>query len=560
MTRAQHVLGDRVLVVLDAAALRAWCEAGLEALRGARREIDELNVFPVPDGDTGTNLVLTMQAVAEALRQAATDGVDHLGATAKVMARGALMGARGNSGVILSQLLRGVSDALTGRPECTGADLQQALRRASDLGWAAVENPVEGTVLSVARAAADAAAEADPDSLVAVAVAAARGAAVALAETPRQLAVLRSAGVVDAGGRGLVVLLDSLAELVAGRGGTAAPGRVAPRAAGALTAARESGSDAFGYEVQFLLDADDAAVPPLRARLAALGDSLVVVGGDGLWNVHVHVNDVGAAIEAGIAAGRPHRIDVTRFADQYTALAQDTVLPQDAPATVRSGRAVVAVAPGDGLAELFAAEGAVVVGGGPTQNPSTAQILAAVLATEAAEVVLLPNDRTAHGVAVAAAQEARTAYGVVVSVLPTRSPLQGLAALAVADPAARFDDDVVRMSAAAGSTRWAEVTVAVRQAQTSAGVCEAGDVLGLLEGDVALIVAAGDGAVEEAARGLLDRLLMGGGELVTVVGGRDLPAGAAERLGEYVTRTRPVVEVVVYDGQQPHYPVLLSVE
>jgi DAK2 domain fusion protein YloV len=536
-----------VLQVLDAPAVRRWCAAGLEALTAARVEIDDLNVYPVPDGDTGTNLQLTMKAVAEAV-EAAPAGMQP---TLQAMAHGALMGARGNSGVILSQLLRGLAEVLA-EDETAGSEcLQRALIRAAELGYAAVAKPVEGTVLTVAREAAASAAELGPADLAAVVKAAAAGATAALARTTEQLPQLKAAGVVDAGGRGLCVLLDALEQVVTGAvRSAAAPVLLVPRDRSGLATAREAGSDEFAYEVQYLLrDADDAAVEGLKALLGDLGDSLVVVGGDGLHNVHVHVNDVGAAIEAGVDAGTPFRITVTRFADQVSSE------PEPAGVTTRTGRGVVAVTSGPGLGALFEQAGAVVVDGGPTANPSTAELLDAVRRCAAAEVVLLPNDANTVGVAGAAAASARD-EGFAVAVVPTRSIVQGLAALAVCDESRSFADDVAAMADAAGSTRWAEVTKAVREAMTMAGVCRPGDVLGLIEGDVVLI---GDD-IEGAARELVDRMMGGGGELVTLVTGQDAPEGLSERLSAYVEKTYPAAEAVAYDGGQPHYPVLLGVE
>ncbi len=538
-----------MLQVLDAPAVRRWCAAGLEGLAAARVEIDDLNVYPVPDGDTGTNLLLTMAAVDEAVRAAAPD----MASTAKAMAHGALMGARGNSGVILSQLLRGLAEVLGEAETCSAADVQRGLTRAAELGYAAVAAPVEGTLLTVARECAEAAAALGAGDLCAVVGAARAAAARSLARTPDLLPQLAAAGVVDAGGRGLCVLLEALELVVTGAvpGAGVVPQLLVPRDRSGLATAREAGSEQFAYEVQFLLrDTDDAAVGVLEVALGGLGDSVVVVGGDGLFNVHVHVNDVGAAVEAGLEAGRPFRVTVTRFADQVAA----TRLPvrnDERPV----GRAVVAVAPGPGLAALYEQAGATVVSGGPSASPSTVQLLDAVRAAAASEVVLLPNDANALGVAAAAASAARD-EGLSIAVVPTRSPLQGLAAMAVADATRSFADDVAAMAGAAGSTRWAEVTTAVREAATSAGICRPGDVLGLVEGDVVLI---GDD-VEQVAHELLSRLLLSGGELVTVVTGVDAAEGAAERLTVRVEQQHPGVEVLGYDGGQPHYPLLLGVE
>lgn len=531
------------LLALDATAVRAWCASGRAALAGACEEIDDLNVYPVPDGDTGTNLLLTMASVDDAVRAAGAG----MRATVGAMAHGALMGARGNSGVILSQLLRGLAEVLRELDSAGPEDVRRALTRASVSAYSAVATPVEGTLLTVARVAAETAASSVGD-LSSVVTAAREGAARALASTPDLLPVLAAAGVVDAGGRGLVVLLEALEAVVTGRAPVVPLRLLVTRDRTGLVAARESGSEAFGYEVQYLLHgAADGAVDLLREQLHALGDSLVVVGGDGLHNVHVHVNDVGAALEAGVRAGRPERITVTRFSDQ---VAED-LLPVMNERPVR--RAVVAVAPGAGLAALLEDAGATVVPGGPGANPSTAELLDAVRRTGAGEVVVLPGDANVVAVARAAADAARR-HGLAVHVLPTHSPLQGLAALAVADPDLTLQDDVAAMAAAARHVRWGEVTRAVRAAQTPAGPCEAGAVLGLLGGEV--VVVGTD--VEQVGLELVARLVPA--DLLTVVSGRGLPPAVAERLAQAARETQPSVEVLLYDGGQPHYALLLGAE
>ncbi len=540
---------DRVLDALDAAAIRRWCDEALAAMQASRDHIDALNVYPVPDGDTGTNLVLTLQAATQAVRGAP----DELPAALGAMAQGALLGARGNSGVIVSQLLRGLADVLPAGAGEPGDALSCALERATQLCYAAVAEPVEGTILTVARAAAEAARRrcggepaADLDAVMSAAAAAAR---VALASTPDLLPILARAGVVDAGGAGLCVLLDALAGVIREE---KLPFDPSDRATTVLAGVgwpevghRETGSSAYGYEVQYLVEGDAEPVADLKFRLGELGDSLVVVGGaDRLWKVHVHVNDVGAAIEAGCDAGRLRDISVTRFADDPAI--EDAQTPP-------SARAVVAVTIPGGTSALFDSAGAVVVTA--RRHPSTAELLAAMRRRGAAEVVLLPNDPDVRATAEAAAAVAR-AEGVTVAVIPTRSPVQGLAALAVHDPDAPFADDVVTMTAAAGATRPAAVTRAVRTAQTSAGICRAGDVLGMLDGDVAVI---GESVVEVASE-LLDRALGAGGELVTVLIGVDAPTGVGELLCDRAPRRWPGVEMTVYDGGQPHFALLLGVE
>jgi DAK2 domain fusion protein YloV len=405
----------------------------------------------------------------------------------------------------------------------------------------------------VARAASDAALRSASDGSARagrVVRAAATAAREALARTPEQLPVLAQAGVVDAGGRGLCVILDAAETAVTGRrpvsgqpslGTRSIPTPVAFRDLGDLTA------EGPAYEVMFLLDADDDRIPALRSALAGLGDSLVVVGGEGLWNVHVHVDDVGAAVEAGIEAGRPHRVRVTHFAEQADR--------RSSGRPPRRGRSVVAVAAGAGLSELFVQAGATVVPGGPGRRPSTGQILESVTASGAAEVIVLPNDRDSIAAAEAAARTVRETGDIRISVIPTDAQVQGLAALAVHEPGRTFEQDIVEMTAAARHARSGAVTVAASQAMTMAGPCEPGDVLGVIEGDFVLV----GQDLFEVATGVLERLLGGGGELVTLVSGADA-GDLAERCAVHLRDARPTVDVVVYPGGQPRYPLLVGVE
>jgi len=558
-----------MLALLDASAVRRWCSAAVEGLDARRGEIDDLNVYPIPDGDTGTNLALTMHGAADAL---AADRSGTVGGVLGAMAKGALLAAKGNSGVIMSQIISGLAEAFDGAVDGDGRLLVKGLRLATDAAYAAVAEPVEGTMLTVVRGCAEAAEQlGDAPELAAAASAAAIGGAAALAGTTAQLAVLAEAGVVDAGGCGLLVLLEALASVITGHNPAGQPQRPAHRSRLALETARESGSTEFGYEVQYLLHAPEPALAPLKATLAELGDSLAVIGtGDGLFNVHVHVNDVGAAIEAGIEAGRPHRITVVRFADQLAAQ------PFEAG---RSGTALVAVAPGHGLADLFRAEGVSVVNGcpgdadspdeiwdetGPSETgalsasvgPSAAQVLAEILRTGAAQVILLPNASTVRAVAESAAAQARE-QGVSVAVVPTKSPVQGLAAVAVHDETRRFEDNVIALAEAAAATRFAEVTIAVGDSITYAGRCSAGDVLGLIDGEVVEI----GNDVARVGISLVRRLVAAGGELVTVLAGADPDApAAAEAVHGYLRSRHPLVEVGVFVGGQPRFPLLIGVE
>jgi uncharacterized protein len=534
--------------ILLATVLR-FVDIAVDALAGAREEIDALNVYPVPDGDTGTNMYLTMASARDAVLE---QGVTERDAVFAAFTRGALLGARGNSGVILSEMLRAIIGRIAeARPEeRNAAVMAEALRRAAEASYAAVGTPVEGTMLSVCRAAADAAGELlerDPNARSRdVLTVSARAAREALARTPEQLQVLKDAGVVDAGGRGVVVILDAAETALTGK----RPPRVEPGHRIPQPVLSRPGADLVvggpAYEVMYLLDAPDGAIADLRQSLAGLGDSLVVVGGEGLWNVHVHVDDVGAAIEAGIEAGRPHRVRVTHFAEQAAA--------EPRP---RAGRAIVAVAAGPGLAGLFAVAGAVVVRGGPGNRPSTGMLLEAIEGTGAEEVVVLPNDHDTVRAAQIAASTAETDHGLRVAVIPTTAQVQGLAALAVHEPGRTFDQDVLEMTATARHARQGAVTVATKQAITMAGPCEPGDVLGAIGGDFVVV---GDDLVV-VAHDVLGRLLGGGGEMVTLVAGVDDTGGALARsCADWLEENHPAVDVVVYDGGQERYPLLVAVE
>lgn len=553
---------------LDAEAVRTWSSLALAALGRAREDIDAINVYPVADADTGTNLYLTAESADRALAEAFAKVMEGTAQTSlsqavRAWAHGALVGARGNSGTILAQLLRGVADVLggeavkqaAGKPGAgehgpaehgPGRLLARALTRAAEEAYAAVAHPVEGTMLTVARAAARAAeaAGAAAGTAAEVALAAYDGARAALAETPGQLAALGRAGVVDAGGCGLVAVLGALWQALSGEEPVVDPvrGRAVPVPQPQDPCAQQE--DGPAYEVIYLLEASEAAVGDLRERLDGLGDSLVVVGGDGLWNVHVHVDDPGAAVEAGVVAGRPYRIRITHFGDERRRGRGE-----------RAQRAVVALVPGEGLAVLCGEAGATTVLVRPGEVPAVAELLDAVRRAHAREVVLLPGGAELRAAAAAAAEQAR-ADGVRVAVIPTRSAVQGLAALAVHDPDGSFDEDVVAMTAAAGATRHGELAFAERQSFTSAGICQAGDVLGLIDGDVAVI---GSG-LTETAEAVLERMLGSGGELVTLVLGDDVPDAVAEHLEAYVQHGHLAVDTVTYRGGRYSAPLLIGVE
>ncbi len=527
--------------LLEASVVRAWMAQSVDLLGRAREEIDRLNVYPVPDGDTGTNLYLTVEAGFDAAdTEPATAGlVETIDATA----RGTLLGARGNSGVITSQIFRGFADAFNAAAAPDAEALVDAYRRAAESAYQAVAVPREGTILSVIKAAAHGASQAG-DSLVHVAGAALEAAREALALTPEQLPVLREAGVVDAGGSGLVVILEGLARALSG---DASPivlrGQVAQPVAHTPTV----GYTGPEYEVMYLLDAPDDAVPTFRGQLNDLGDSVVVVGGGGLWNIHVHTDDIGAAIERGVEIGVPKRIRVTRL------LEAESLREQGRGPTGERG--LVAVAKGDGIAEYLEEQGVVVVRAPDRGRASTAELLAGIEACVQADVIVLPGDKDTVPVAEAAAAAARD-KGIRTSVVPTRSIVQSLAAIAVHDDANRFDDDVIAMGRAAGATRYAGVTIAAKTSSTGAGTCHPGDVLGLVHGD---IVEIGDDVVAVAER-VVARIVSRGTELLTVVVGASATDEQLEALVASVAESRPDIEVDVLPGGQAHWLLILGAE
>ncbi|TPG16179.1 DAK2 domain-containing protein [Pedococcus bigeumensis] len=572
-----------MLEALSAVDARRWAVLTRAAFAARRAEIDALNVYPVPDGDTGTNLYLSLDAALDSVRteheKAGILGDASLAQECTAMARSLLLTARGNSGVILSQLVRGFAEAIaeSGKDVADAAIIADGLERASQRAYASVTRPAEGTILTVARAAAAAGAAAVERGLAAVAEDALDAATEALKATTSQLPALERAGVVDAGAAGYLLLLEALARVVhqddthvgermevfadhsmrRREDWSHAGGVVTPTGAtgGSPTGEGDLVLDGPAYEVMYLLrDSDEERVATLRDSLDRLGDSLLVVGGPDLWNIHVHVDDVGAAVEAGIDAGRPYRVRVTHFAGQGGGAVQGGRADQVARVPA-AGVAVVACAAGPGLAELFEQAGAHVVSSGPGKRASAGQLLDAARAAHALEVIVLPNDGDTVMAAEAAASAAEQ-EGVTLHIVRSRTAVQGLAALAVFDASASASRNASQMSHAAAATRHGAVAVASKQALTSAGPCEPGDVLGAVAGDVVIV---GDD-LEAVAIDVVARLLSSGGEIVTVIGGADAPPGLTESLGARIERGHRDVEVSLIDGGQPHYPLLLGVE
>ncbi|MSO86496.1 MAG: DAK2 domain-containing protein [Acidimicrobiia bacterium] len=533
-----------------------------DALVAHKAGINRLNVYPVPDGDTGTNMALTLTAVAEELSGAGED----LDAVCKAISHGSLMGARGNSGVILSQLLRGMATVVA---EAGGFDAKSgslALAEAASAAYEAVMRPVEGTILTVAREASEAAvvAAAGGANLVGMLEAALAQGTDALARTPDMLPVLKDAGVVDAGGAGFLLLLDVLLNVVDGRPVPQPVEFDEPVLAevGAVQGAPDGhgGLADLRYEVMYFLDAPDASIPAFKDVWAGIGDSIVVVGGDGLWNCHIHTDDIGASIEAAIDIGTPHQIRVTDLIEQveeerWVREATDSGALDEVPEHLQTPVtcAVVAVASGEGIRRIFYSLGVQgIVTGGQSMNPSTAELIAAVEAVPADQVVILPNNKNIIPVA----QQVDDHTTKTVVVLATKGITEGFAALLAYDPETSGSDNAVAMSEAAASVVAGEITQAVRQSSCDAGPIATGDWLGIAsEGIVAVEV-----DLATAAVALLDLLVGQDHEIVTIIEGEGASAGTTRHLTEWLGAHREGVTAEVHHGGQPLYPYLFGIE
>jgi DAK2 domain fusion protein YloV len=554
---------------VGAADVAAVVTAYRDVLRLHQEAINRLNVYPVPDGDTGTNMALTMEAVVAEI-DGALDGAGpaQMASVCKAIAHGSLMGARGNSGVILSQLLRGFTGTLAGADHLGGPEMAFALTAAAEAAYQAVLRPVEGTILTVARVAAEGGqqAAANDASLVAVLEAARQAAADALERTPEQLPVLAQAGVVDAGGTGYLLLLDAFLAVTDGRPLPEAPATSATALAVAASAlplvvggdGQGEGAGSLRYEVMYLLEAPDDTIAAFKEVWAGLGDSIVVVGGEGLWNCHIHTNDVGPSIEAAIDAGRPRNIRVTDLSDQVEEerwVLESALAPGAAEA--RSGppprTTVVAVATGEGVGRIFRSLGVHhVVPGGQSMNPSTAQILEVVEASASPEVVLLPNNDNIHPVANQVCELASK----TVRVVPTSGIVEGFAALLEYDPQAGAEENAATMAESARRVVAGEVAQAVRDATGPAGPIAAGDWMGISRDGVEVVCS----TLVEATCGLLGKLLRDDHELVTLIAGDGAGAGETRQVTEWIGEHRPDLAVEVHHGGQPFYPYLLSIE
>ena len=557
-----------VLEQLGADALRHTLVTYRNTLKRHQADLNKLNVYPVPDGDTGSNMARTLDAVVAELNK----HPDSLDETYNAISHGSLMGARGNSGVILSQILRGLSATLKVASEHGAVKVAEALKAASVAAYDSVLKPIEGTILTVVREAADAAVRAAGDgatlaAMLRVARAAGRE---SLANTPELLPVLKEAGVVDAGGAGFLLLLDSALHVVDGEplpepenlSGPNTEQLIAVMKRGETDAANGAGVDVseLRYEVMFLLEIDDTKSREFKLKWGEIGDSIVVVGGDGLYNCHVHTNDIGAAIEAPISlGGRPHQIRVTDLFEEVAEEHEKREAQIGAPTSNYTALpavtcAVVAVASGDGIAEIFGNLGVHgVVTGGQTLNPSTQELLDAVEHMNASQVVILPNNKNIIPVA----QQVDGLTKKDVRVVPTCSMPEALAALVAYDPTASAEHNGTAMAKAAAAVVTGEITTAVRDTKTDAGAVKAGDTIGLVRGDGVVAIAPD---VFECATALLKHIVTDNRELLTIIVGVDATADTTERIVAWAGEHFPAVASEVHRGGQPLYPYLFGVE
>ncbi len=580
--------------VWDGRALLAAIGAATEWLTANTDRVNALNVFPVPDGDTGTNMGLTMRAALSEAASASPDVQSSAGEVAAKVAYGSLMGARGNSGVILSQIFRGFARAVADRQEIDGRDLAAALSGAREMAYKAVMRPVEGTMLTVIRVAAERAeaCAARTPSLAAVLAEAGCGAREALATTPDLLDILRQAGVIDAGGQGIVFILEGMERFSRGEQIVTRQEEPPPAPLGTEMAFLDQveelhGEEAFGYCTNFMVFGEGMDFERCRAEIAAMGDSAVIVGDDRVLKVHIHVLNPGKVLDYAVGLGQLGQIKIDNMQTQTDTLVEQREQSGHAKSTVRSGpaigeepevtgfgfvsnreavrapvrpltppighQAVLAVAAGEGLAEALRSMGATsIVHGGQTMNPSTEELLAAVEAAPANEVILLPNNPNI----VLTANQVPDLSTKKVRVVPSRSVPQGMAALASFNVDDDLDRNVTDMTRALQNVRTVELTCAVRDAIINGVQVGVGQVIGLLDDR---LVASGDNAAAVACKALQEAGLENA-ELVTIFTGEGAKSDGVDRLRQTIEVNYPDITVEVYEGGQPHYHYVIAIE
>jgi len=537
------------LETLDPKNLANLMHCFRDALQDHKESLNSLNVYPVPDGDTGSNMAATLNSVVSEINSLEENA--ELENIIEAISHGSLMGARGNSGVIISQILRGfVSEIKSASRETIDANLfSEALSAAAAAAYEAVGNPVEGTILTVVRETAEAAEKAvsEESSLLPVAEIAREAAKRSLDSTPELLPVLARAGVVDAGGSGFLLMMDSLLHVIDDRPMPEPEAVTVSVDALILDVHDETSNNGTRYEVMYFLEAPDDSIPDFKKAWSEIGDSIVVVGGENIWNCHVHTNNIGAAVEAGISVGRPYDIRVT---DLFEEVAENF---HDHEITDPVGCSVIAVANGDGIGEIFRSLGATrIVHGGQSMNPSTADLLEAAEATASEHVIILPNNSNI----VAVAEQVDSQTSKTVRVVETHTVTEGFASLLGYDPEATSEKNQTGMSQASQTVESGEITTAVRESTSEIGEIKKGDFLGLQKGKVTVIAA----TIVEATNNLLKEMISNEHEIVTLVAGEDSNEKETDEIVAWVNAEYEELEVEVHEGGQPLYPYYIGIE
>jgi len=537
------------LETLDSKSLANLMYCFSDALQGHKESLNSLNVYPVPDGDTGSNMAATLSSVVSEINSLEENPV--LENIIEAISHGSLMGARGNSGVIISQILRGfVSEIKSASKKDIDATLfSRALSAAASAAYEAVGNPVEGTILTVVRETAEATEKAvsEEHALLQVAEIAREAAKRSLDSTPELLPVLARAGVVDAGGSGFLLMLDSLLHIIDDR--LMPEPEVVTVSADSLILDTHDDMSNSGtrYEVMYFLEAPDDSMPDFKKAWSEIGDSIVVVGGENIWNCHVHTNNIGAAVEAGISVGKPYDIRVTDLFEEVAENHHDHDIADPV------GCSVIAVANGDGIGQIFRSLGAtLIVSGGQSMNPSTADLLKAVEATASEHVIILPNNSNI----VAVAEQVDSQTSKTVRVVGTHTVTEGFASLLGYDPEATSEKNQTGMFQASQMVESGEITTAVRESKSEIGEIKKGDFLGLQKGKVTVIAE----TIVEAAKNLLNEMIDDEHEIVTLVAGEDSNEKETDQIVAWVSAEHEELEVEVHEGGQPLYHYYIGIE
>lgn len=552
---------------ITASLLQEMVQAAATRLGKQAEYVNSLNVFPVPDGDTGTNMGMTMDNGA---KEVADKPADTVGEVGQILSKGLLMGARGNSGVITSQIFRGFGQSIKGKTELDGKDLALALQSGVEVAYKAVMKPVEGTILTVARGAASAALKKSDSTNDAVEVMASalKGAKKALAKTPELLPVLKEVGVVDSGGQGLVFIYEGFmsalnGDYVASEDFKATPANMAEMINAehhkAVVGHVATEDITYGYctEIMVALRQGPTYVKEFnyeefQGYLSNLGDSLMVVNDDEIVKVHVHTEDPGLVMQEGLKYGSLVKVKVDNMRNQHDAQVEKTNIATK-PQEEAKDFGLIAVVAGQGLADIFKAQGVdYIISGGQTMNSSTEDIVKAIEAVNAKQVIILPNNKNIF----MAAQSAAEVVDIPARVVETRTVPQGFTSLLAFDTTKTLDDNVANMTASLSEVTSGSITLAVRDTTIDGLEIHENDYLGMVDGKILV----SDANLEAALKATFEQMITEDSEIVTIFVGEDGEVPLAEELADYLEEKYEDIEVEIHEGNQPVYPYLMSVE